>query len=172
MSTKTFIAGIDEESGYLFSVNSHKSYIKLTDLILLQKSIEKTINHYKEEGYTDETITELNNQIIEKIYEDFENKQKDSPKPQKSVWIYLMLDSATGYHKIGFSKNPKFREKTLQSEKPTVELLAQYKGSVSDETYLHIFFLEKRIRGEWFALNESDIKEIEFYFANKSNKQL
>ena len=34
-----------------------------------------------------------------------------------------MIDHNTGYHKIGISNNPSYREQTLQSEKPTIDML-------------------------------------------------
>lgn len=71
---------------------------------------------------------------------------------------YLMTDSNTGYTKIGKSKNPGKREKTLQSEKPTITLKLVCDQMV--EGKLHKEYAEKRIRGEWFDLTESDIEQI------------
>lgn len=79
----------------------------------------------------------------------------NSKKFQKT---YLMKDSNTGYTKIGKAINPKFRERTLQSEKPSISLLAVCESLVESE--LHKKFESKRIRGEWFNLNEYDISEI------------
>ena len=81
--------------------------------------------------------------------------------------VYIMIDKNTGYYKIGRSKKPKYREKTLQSEKPTIEMLFNYKGTHEDETYLHNHFKAKKIRGEWFDLNGSNLNEIKMYFNNK-----
>jgi hypothetical protein len=78
--------------------------------------------------------------------------------------IYLMIDKNTGYYKIGRSKNPKIRESTLQSEKPTIEMIFNIEGKVNDEKVLHDMFSPKRIRGEWFDLNGSDIIQIKKYF--------
>lgn len=77
--------------------------------------------------------------------------------------IYVMLDKNTGYYKIGRSITPKRREKTLQSEKPTIEMLF-YKESINKtEKELHIMYKEKRIRGEWFNLNGNDLNNIKNY---------
>ena len=81
--------------------------------------------------------------------------------------VYLMIDKNTGYYKIGRSKNPKYREGTLQSKKPTVELLFSYDALVKQEKELHNMFSEKRIRGEWFDLRGSDIDNIKKYFNDK-----
>lgn len=78
-----------------------------------------------------------------------------SEKLQKT---YLMKDSNTGYTKIGKAINPRFRERTLQSEKPSISLLAICESLIESE--LHEKYSEKRIRGEWFNLDENDISEI------------
>lgn len=78
-----------------------------------------------------------------------------SKKFQKT---YLMKDSNTGYTKIGKAINPKFRERTLQSEKPSISLFAVCDNLIESE--LHKKFESKRIRGEWFDLCEEDIKLI------------
>ena len=83
------------------------------------------------------------------------NNSIDIGKSQKT---YLMRDSNTGYTKIGKAKDPKFRERTLQSEKPTISLFATCDSLVEPE--LHKKFESKRIRGEWFLLSEEDINYI------------
>ena len=80
-------------------------------------------------------------------------------------YVYLMNDTTTGYYKIGMSNNPEYRESTLQSEKPTIEKICQKKYPSRKiargiEAALHRIFEEKRIRGEWFRLDEKDIWEI------------
>lgn len=80
-------------------------------------------------------------------------------------FVYLMNDTTNGYYKIGISNHPKYRERTLQSEKPTIELIVAKKFPIrkiaeSFEKSLHETFSEKRIRGEWFALNQLDIEHI------------
>ncbi len=79
---------------------------------------------------------------------------------------YLMTDSNTGYTKIGRSVNPRIREKTLQSEKPTITLFKVCDKDI--ELSLHDRYAAKRIRGEWFNLSEADITNIctEYEFHN------
>ncbi len=79
--------------------------------------------------------------------------------------VYLMIDYSNNYHKIGIANNPDFREKTLQSEKPTIELIAAKKFinrkiASSFEKALHTAYSKKRIRGEWFRLDAVEINEI------------
>lgn len=78
--------------------------------------------------------------------------------------VYVMIDKNTGFYKIGRSKNPEQREKTLQSEKPTIEMLFNHDARVKDEKHLHDLFKDKRVRGEWFDLSGSDLTTIREYF--------
>lgn len=84
---------------------------------------------------------------------------------EPKTYIYLMFDKLNGRYKIGISKNPQYRETTLQSEKPDIVLHSYFDGTLSDEKELHKIFAPKRIRGEWFNLDKSDINKIVKYFS-------
>ena len=71
---------------------------------------------------------------------------------------YIMKDSSTNLIKIGKAINPKYREKTLQSEKPTISLFAVCEDNIESE--LHKKFEDKRVRGEWFNLTDNEINVI------------
>ena len=93
------------------------------------------------------------------------NDLKDDDKVNEPCYLYLMKDFNTGYYKIGISNSPKHREKTLQSEKPTIEMICNKKYvsrrmAHSFEQALHKTFGDKRIRGEWFDLDISDVEEV------------
>jgi len=148
------------------------------------KSLEAVLFEGKTNGkltgwYENGQIKEESNWVLDTVEGDFrafnENGDliedtfyvdgKEYWKQKKTGNIYLMKNGRNGYIKIGFTKNePKFREKTFQSEEPEVELLNQWKGSMMDEEKLHEKFSEKRLRGEWFNLNKDDINQIEEYF--------
>lgn len=73
-----------------------------------------------------------------------------------------MHDTTNDFYKIGISNNPEYREKTLQSEKPTIEMICckEYPIRTIAEAFeaaLHKTFADKRIRGEWFSLTQTDI---------------
>ncbi|WP_242120905.1 GIY-YIG nuclease family protein [Aestuariivivens sediminicola] len=109
-----------------------------------ERLVEEEIENYKpvEEKLIEEKIT-----VIDKCF------------------VYLMIDKTNDFHKIGISNNPDYREKTLQSEKPTIELVCakefpSRKIAESIEKALHETFSNKRIRGEWFELESQDIDEI------------
>ena len=99
--------------------------------------------------------------------EEVKDNRDISAGKRKITSIYVMIDKNTGYYKIGRSVNPKKRERTLQSEKPTIEMLFNHDARVYDEKHLHDMFQEKRVRGEWFDLSGSDLSTIQQYFNNK-----
>lgn len=76
------------------------------------------------------------------------------------AYLYLMRNNRNGYYKIGFSRNPSARERTLQSEEPDITLIRQWPGTMFDEVDLHAKFAAQRIRGEWFKLSDADIAYI------------
>lgn len=85
--------------------------------------------------------------------------------PPKSTCLYLMRDDRSRLFKIGISKNPEYRERTLQSDNPMVTLLAYWVAvDASDEKVLHKHFQAYRMRGEWFALTPRHIRQIGAYF--------
>lgn len=93
-------------------------------------------------------------------------KRTVSEAPQQECFVYLMVDTVNSYHKIGISNSPKYRESTLQSEKPSVELLVAKKFPTrqiaeSIEKALHQSYGSKRLRGEWFDLSEKDVLDIQ-----------
>lgn len=79
-------------------------------------------------------------------------------KRQNKQTSYILKDKNTGYYKIGKSVNPLKREKTLQSEKPTLILVKKFKFNW--ESDLHDKYKSQRIRGEWFNLNKTQLKYI------------
>ena len=79
------------------------------------------------------------------------------------TYIYMMEDRHTGLVKIGHSKDPGYRERTLQSQKPSIRMLGAWPGSRLDETRLHSMYSHKRKRGEWFALRPADIDVVRAY---------
>jgi len=89
-----------------------------------------------------------------------ENTYKDQNNLliENKIKTYIMVDTTNNLYKIGKSVNPKYREKTLQSEKPTIELYLICDYDV--EKILHIKYKDKRIRGEWFSLSQNDLIDI------------
>lgn len=95
----------------------------------------------------------------------FKREINSSTVNSENCYVYLMIDHVNKYYKIGISNKPEFREKTLQSEKPTIELIGNKrfpnrKIANSFEQALHQAYSEKRIRGEWFSLDFNDVEDI------------
>lgn len=88
-----------------------------------------------------------------RIDNDIRREYNESPRR-----TYIMKDSTTGLYKIGKSKNPEYREKTLQSEKPTIKMIKIFDSNI--ESDLHREFADVRVRGEWFKLNKVQLKRI------------
>ena len=95
------------------------------------------------------------NELNELIKTTYKIKNYNTTKEKKT---YIIKDKNTGHYKIGKSINPLDREKTLQSEKPTLKLIKVFKKDI--ETKLHKEYKDFRIRGEWFNLNKVQLKYI------------
>lgn len=73
-------------------------------------------------------------------------------------YVYLMRNEE-GLHKIGFSKDPDVRLRTVAAQEgQSVELVCQIPSldMRALERDLHLQFNHLRVRGEWFYLSEGD----------------
>ena len=107
--------------------------------------------------------------IIPGYVDAFNNKhfiEKKSYKGNRQYRTYLMLDESTGYYKIGKAIDPSYRERTLQSEKPSIKLLCTCDTDI--ERILHLKYELKRMRGEWFNLSKKEVEEIISLFVNQN----
>lgn len=94
----------------------------------------------------------------------YNSKKKVKSKSTIATHVYLLYCINTGLYKIGRSINPTFREKTIGSEQPNIEMV--FSSPITDkgsEKELHKMFSSKRVRGEWFRLDSSDILTIKNY---------
>ena len=114
-------------------------------------------------------IASLNHQVVRQVSESIKERQeRDRQKEVEllielrkeydcdSQYVYLFRHS-NGLTKIGMSRDPAKREKTLQAEDPRLHMLAYRKGGSSTESRLHRIFADRRVRGEWFDLSEKDV---------------
>ena len=83
-----------------------------------------------------------------------------------------MIDNRNNYYKIGKSIKPKSREKTLQSEVPSIQLIDVFKGYGKLEKKLHSRFKDKRVRGEWFSLSTNDICSLKNEFESDLSRYI
>ena len=156
-----FILTIDED-GQIYDCKSYYKLLKINELLALKMAIDKTYNFYLNNNYTDDYIYDYNSESFEQHKKNMDEYVKSFAKIIKDDkgYIYLMKDKRNGLTKIGYSKFPEFREKTLQSEVPEIEMIYYNFGKLKLEKELHKAFSHKRIRGEWFELNVDDIEQI------------
>jgi len=75
-------------------------------------------------------------------------------------YVYLMHATGTDMYKIGLSENPIKRAEKLNYESPHEIVLVHkilVESMLAIESYFHNLFLDKRIKNEWFRLNEFDV---------------
>jgi len=119
--------------------------------INLKDGYKKNIDKYNKKKIEYKQQQELEKQIKTDVYS-YKPYIKDLQK------TYIIKDKNTGYYKIGKSVNPIIREKTLQAQKPTYELIKVFKNDI--ENQLHCKYKKHRVRGEWFNLNKVQLKYI------------
>lgn len=78
----------------------------------------------------------------------------------RKQYTYVMKD-VSGYYKIGRSFYPEYRKSQLAIGNPTISLEFFIEGNREYELQKH--FEIKRVKGEWFSLNKSDLKYIKNY---------
>jgi|DEB19_MinimDraft_3_1074340.scaffolds.fasta_scaffold82528_1 hypothetical protein len=158
-----FILSIDDE-GLIYDCKSFAKMLTLNQLIALKMSVDKTYNHYLTNNIDEDYINGMNNDsysvYLKMINEYIGHKTEEK---DNNGFVYLMRDNRNNFIKIGFSKKPEYREKTLQSEVPDIEMIYYERASMKIEKELHNAFTEKRIRGEWFNLDKHDINWIKDY---------
>lgn len=142
-------------------------------LILGHYSLTDHIRRAKRTPFLIQNYTKYYIKVLKKEVPDYEHPSKDyrggfSENSSDSFdwcYVYLMKDQTNNYYKIGYSKTPEYRERTLQSEKPTIEMicnkrLPSRKLAEAFEKALHSVFADKRHRGEWFRLDDNDVAQI------------
>jgi hypothetical protein len=137
----------------LASIKIHKGSLEVLELLkeannLNITKLEKEIDDLKRELSTAKTM-QLTTMLQSASY-----NRTQQPKPK----CYIMIDGATKYVKIGKSINPENRERTLQSEKPTIKMIHVFNNDI--EKILHQKYNDKRLRGEWFDLTEDEVNHI------------
>lgn len=146
-----------DKEDMLLNKNGYAPYIELDELLIIKAKVNKSI-----EFAINNDVKSANDKCIQDHIDSVSNQPKRKVKRNRSktTKVYLMVDHNTGLHKIGRSKSPLKRERTLQSEKPTIELIAHWESTTKKEKELHKKYNEKRVRGEWFDLTNQDISEI------------
>lgn len=140
-------------------------------LLTRQQALDTMIMCQEYLRHADDTfVKEYNAALLEdrqkERYSHWSKNNKVS-RCKRITYIYLMLNHRNGLYKIGRSNNPKKRESTLQSEEPEISLILQFSGTPDTEIALHQQYSNKRIRGEWFKLDTSDVEAIKAVYDNE-----
>lgn len=151
----------------LFS-GCYPMFLTIEEAKLIKERIDATIEFAKTndiEKFNEDAYIQIEEQYkshVERITDmakEF-NSIRGSTGFGNKTKVYIMIDKNTGYYKIGRSIKPKKRESTLQSEKPTIEMLFYFEATKDLELNLHKHFSSKRVRGEWFNLTNEDLDYI------------
>lgn len=97
-----------------------------------------------------------------KKLEQMETDAKTRAPRSTAGYVYL-LQSESGYWKIGRTANPDNRLKTFNVKLPfqvAYKHLIQTDDMYTLEAQLHSRYAEKRVEGEWFLLTEQDVIDI------------
>lgn len=114
-------------------------------------SVKNAIDDYYR---TDEW--QLDNLITQ---ENLANDAKAINKAKPKIGFIYFVQAAKLGVKIGFTTNLESRMKSLQTASPHLLELISFIGAVDslEEFKAHEFFKEKKIRGEWFNIDEEEI---------------
>ena len=162
----------DQKRGYYKSkaILTHRMLEIFKNNNLIRWQIRPSINGDKITGgisnsYSQSILKKFSEKYLEITEGEIDNHNPILEEINKECYVYLMHDTSNSFYKIGISNSPKYRESTLQSEKPTIELICaksflNRRIALDMEQSLHSSYKDKRIRGEWFSLNSNDIKDI------------
>tara|TARA_R100000654_G_C2658433_1_gene124295 strand:+ start:43 stop:888 length:846 start_codon:yes stop_codon:yes gene_type:complete len=150
-----FIENKIEENYYFLDIEYLFLWILEKKDIFNRKQIARREKIYKRDKKNLELWEKMKREDRIKILPPMKEKEYSEYKKPRT---YILKDKNTGYYKIGRSINPKEREKTLQSEKPTIKMIKEFKNDIENE--LHKKYSKNRVRGEWFKLNKIQLKYI------------
>ncbi len=129
-----------------------KSPEHLVDLIPKDKGCVCYV--FKKTDFVKERLAIIAKEVEEQSAADEAERLK---KSNYSTFVYIMQDMRNGTFKIGRSITPGKRERTLQSEVPEIVLRFSIPADEIHEKHLHDHFDNKNLRGEWFALEPSEL---------------
>ena len=154
------------QSPYLYGeeIEDRVNYRKLIlnkfqkeDKKLFDRFINSLIDEYWcRKLYDNTTQSEEQRKIDYEEY--FENQLKKIRERNSQIKTYIIKDNTNNTYKIGRSKDPLKREKTLQSEKPNLKLIKIFENNIEKE--LHELYKDCRLRGEWFKLSKVQLQYI------------
>lgn len=147
-------------NGYLLS------YEEINEL---KGELQKLADLYEKEGVTTFDIIETNIDLkANRFKELLIPKSENSISYHKKGIVYLIKKSKSKLYKIGITRNISNRVSQLQSSSGEKMEVIFYHSDVENysdvELSIHNFFKNRRVLGEWFQLNNSDIKVFRNWF--------
>lgn len=163
---RMYFVTINSDGNFIFQHSGENKMPCIDEITKIRDAANLALEKYNQEDidYINSESEKIYTEYIKNINTFNKTKQKNN---DNIGHVYLMGNRRNGYTKIGFTKNqPKFRERTLQSQEPEIYLIASYSGYLKHEEALHNLFSRFRIRGEWFDLNQYSIDSIARLMAN------
>jgi len=118
----------------------------------------KTINDYTKEEI-DLTLKKVEER--KKIDEE-KKREKEKRYGKHKGFVYFIQGENGGAIKIGYSKDPEVRLKTLQTSYPDIlKVLCLIPGNANTETKYHKAFEHLKLNGEWYKPDKEIFDEIE-----------
>lgn len=163
MTIRVMVTGEPEEIAAFFATVDKCECMTLT----YQSDISKRASHHKtgsaRAAISVDFVKSAKVDVV--IYERRKRKSDKRNAPTKG-FVYVMpaydVNGQTGY-KIGKTVNPKSRKKTFSVKMPyKVDFIGLFETDdyTKLEVSLHTEFREKRINGEFFALNDDDLRKL------------
>lgn len=88
-------------------------------------------------------------------------RNMDVTELESDKYVYVIKNVTTGAYKVGISKNPEQRLKSLQvGNDGELRLIGYKQGTFQDETAAHKRLADKNIRAEWFNLDSNDVQAL------------
>ena len=155
--------------------------MKEFDLVMAEMEVlldDKTINDKGKEiinsisdyGKTHGCITEKQDELIHGIVHRGFYRYKYAGA--RHGFVYVFKDTRNNEYKIGFSKIPIKRLKTLKTSRPSIKMIFMYEGTTNLEKYLHKKFERFCVGGEWFSnlISYQDNYEIDYIANTKTDE--
>lgn len=121
-------------------------------------------DNYKKVTNIIETYNEkVHDEWISQMRGGYYRKEDKKEKIKKSGFVYLLKCNVTNFYKIGCTSmsNPKQRIDQLKNSNPSIETVQCFKtDDILKEKELHKIFESKKVRGEWFSLDNNDLEYI------------
>jgi hypothetical protein len=86
-----------------------------------------------------------------------------TPKKNDGGYCYIMKnDLFPGIYKLGKSKHPSYRQKTLLHDAPSISLfkVVETENMSKLEKEMHLLYENERLNGEWFKLTEEQVDSL------------